>query len=76
MAGQFLSPSKTQFNGSRQHAAVLKRSAPIGIIALGMTVIHDNGNIDLSVGAIFGLCPIVMLDSQTWRSLPAWVNWA
>jgi ribose/xylose/arabinose/galactoside ABC-type transport system permease subunit len=34
---------------------LLKQSAPIGIIALGMTVIMINGNIDLSVGATYAL---------------------
>jgi predicted ABC-type sugar transport system permease subunit len=33
----------------------LKQSAPIGIIAIGMTVIMINGNIDLSVGATYAL---------------------
>ena len=34
---------------------LLKQSAPIGIIAMGMTIVMINGNIDLSVGAIFAL---------------------
>jgi ribose transport system permease protein len=45
---------------------LLKQSAPIGIIALGMTIIMINGNIDLSVGATYALAAIVMLDSMTW----------
>lgn len=47
---------------------VLKQSAPIGIIALGMTIVMINGNIDLSVGATFALAAIVML---TVLGLPA-----
>ncbi|MEM9764138.1 MAG: ABC transporter permease [Pseudomonadota bacterium] len=47
---------------------VLKQSAPIGIIALGMTVVMINGNIDLSVGATFALSAIVLL---TVLGLPA-----
>jgi ribose transport system permease protein len=44
---------------------LLKQSAPIGIIAMGMTIIMINGNIDLSVGAIYAICAgIVMLDSH------------
>jgi len=45
---------------------LFKQSAPIGIIAMGMTIIMVNGNIDLSVGAIYALCAIVLLDSMTW----------
>jgi len=66
VAGQFMSLSQTQFMDLDNMLLLLKQSAPIGIIALGMTVIMINGNIDLSVGAIFALCAIVMLDSQTW----------
>jgi len=65
VAGQFMSLSQTQFMDLDNMLLLLKQSAPIGIIALGMTVIMINGNIDLSVGAIFALCAIVMLDSQT-----------
>jgi ribose transport system permease protein len=36
---------------------LLKQSAPIGIIAMGMTIIMINGNIDLSVGATYALAP-------------------
>ena len=66
VAGSFLSLSETQFMDIDNMLLLLKQSAPIGIIALGMTVIMINGNIDLSVGAIFALCAVVMLDSQTW----------
>jgi ribose transport system permease protein len=45
---------------------LLKQSAPIGIIAIGMTMVMINGNIDLSVGATYTRCGIVMLDSMTW----------
>lgn len=45
---------------------LLKQSAPIGIIAVGMTIVMINGNIDLSVGAIYALAGIVMLDSLGW----------
>jgi ribose transport system permease protein len=50
---------------------LLKQSAPIGIIAVGMTVVMVNGNIDLSVGAIYALCGIVMLDSMGWPFMEA-----
>jgi hypothetical protein len=54
---------------------LLKQSAPIGIIALGMTVIMINGNIDLSVGATYALAGIVMLDSMTWPFMEAMGDW-
>jgi ribose/xylose/arabinose/galactoside ABC-type transport system permease subunit len=50
---------------------LLKQSAPIGIIAIGMTVVMINGNIDLSVGATYALAGIVMLDSMNWPIMEA-----
>ena len=55
---------------------LLQQSAPIGIIALGMTIVMINGNIDLSVGATFALAAIVMLDSMTWPFMQALGDWA
>jgi ribose transport system permease protein len=54
---------------------LLKQSAPIGIIALGMTIIMINGNIDLSVGATYALAAIVMLDSMTWPVFAGLGDW-
>jgi ribose transport system permease protein len=54
---------------------LLKQSAPIGIIAMGMTIIMINGNIDLSVGATFALAAIVMLDSMTWPIFAGLGDW-
>ncbi len=45
---------------------LFKQSAPIGIIAMGMTIVMVNGNIDLSVGATYAISAIVLLDSLTW----------
>jgi ribose transport system permease protein len=66
IAGSYLSLSDKAFMDLDNMLLLLKQSAPIGIIALGMTVIMINGNIDLSVGATFALAAIVMLDSMTW----------
>ncbi|WP_395175302.1 ABC transporter permease [Roseibium alexandrii] len=66
VAGKYLSLSDTAFMDLDNMLLLLKQSAPIGIIAIGMTVIMINGNIDLSVGAIFALAAVVMLDSMTW----------
>jgi ribose transport system permease protein len=66
VAGAFLSLSESAFMDLDNMLLLLKQSAPIGIIAVGMAVVMINGNIDLSVGATFALAAIVMLDSMTW----------
>jgi ribose transport system permease protein len=74
IAGSYLSLSAKGLHGLDNMLLLLKQSAPIGIIAMGMTIIMINGNIDLSVGATYALAPIVMLDSMTWPSLPVWAT--
>jgi len=76
LAGQFLSLSDSAFMNLDNMLLLLKQSAPIGIIAVGMTVIMVNGNIDLSVGAIFALAAIVMLDSMNWPFMQALGDWS
>ncbi len=71
IAGDYLSTSDKSFLTVDNMLLVLSQSAPIGIIAIGMTVIMINGNIDLSVGATFALSGIVLLDSQTWPQIEA-----
>ncbi|MDE0968014.1 MAG: ABC transporter permease [Octadecabacter sp.] len=66
IAGEFLSTSEKAFMDVDNMLLLLKQSAPIGIIAIGMTIIMINGNIDLSVGAIFAMSGIILLDSMTW----------
>jgi ribose transport system permease protein len=66
VAGEFLSVSEKAFMDVDNMLLLFKQSAPIGIIAMGMTIIMINGNIDLSVGAIYAICAIVLLDSMTW----------
>ena len=75
VAGQFLSLSESRFMDLDNMLLLLKQSAPIGIIALGMTVVMINGNIDLSVGAIFALCGVVMLDSMSWPIFAGIGDW-
>ena len=72
VAGEFLSLSDKAFMDFENMLLLLKQSAPIGIIAMGMTIVMVNGNIDLSVGAIYPICAIILLDSMTWTmcSLP------
>ena len=75
VAGHFLSLSDTTFMDFDNMLLLLKQSVPIGIIAIGMTVIMINGNIDLSVGATFALAGIVMLDSMTWPIFAGLGDW-
>ena len=76
IAGEFLSTSDKAFMDFDNMLLLLKQSAPIGIIALGMTIIMINGNIDLSVGATYALSAIVLLDSMTWPAMQAMGDWA
>ena len=66
VAGQFLAITDQAFVNVDNMLLLLKQSAPIGIIAMGMTLVMVNGNIDLSVGATYALAAVVMLDSMTW----------
>lgn len=76
IAGDFLSTSDKSFMDFDNMLLLLKQSTPIGIIAVGMTIIMINGNIDLSVGAVFALAAVVMLDSMTWPFMAALGDWA
>ncbi len=75
VAGHFLSLSENAFMDFENMLLLLKQSAPIGIIALGMTVVMINGNIDLSVGATFALAAVVMLDSMSWPIFAPLGDW-
>ncbi|WP_394690561.1 ABC transporter permease [Hoeflea sp.] len=75
IAGSYLSLSESAFMDVGNMLLLLKQSAPIGIIALGMTIIMINGNIDLSVGATYALAAIVMLDSMTWPVFAGLGDW-
>lgn len=76
IAGHYWSVSNQAFMDPGNMLLLLKQSAPIGIIALGMTIIMINGNIDLSVGAIFALSAVVLLDSLSWPFMVALGDWA
>ncbi|RZU98394.1 ABC transporter permease [Spiribacter vilamensis] len=75
VAGQFLSLSETAFMDVDNMLLLFKQSAPIGIIAMGMTIVMINGNIDLSVGATYALSAVVMLDSMTWPIFAGLGDW-
>ncbi len=76
IAGEYLSLSDKAFMDWGNMLLLLKQSAPIGIIAMGMTIVMINGNIDLSVGATFALSAIVLLDAMTWPLLAGLGDWA
>ncbi len=75
VAGEFFSVSDKAFMDVDNMLLLLKQSAPIGIIAMGMTIVMVNGNIDLSVGAIYAICAIILLDSMTWTVFAGLGNW-
>ena len=75
VAGEFLSLSDKAFMDPDNLLLLFKQSAPIGIIAIGMTVIMVNGNIDLSVGATYALSAVVLLDSLSWPIFAGLGNW-
>ena len=54
---------------------ILVQTSTIGLIALGMTLVMINGNIDLSVGAVVALAASLMVDIQGWGMFSAWGNW-
>lgn len=50
---------------------ILIQTSTIGFIALGMTVVMINGNIDLSVGAVVALSASLAIDLQGSIGIPA-----
>ncbi|MEQ9259372.1 MAG: ABC transporter permease [Roseovarius sp.] len=75
VAGEYLSLSDKAFIDAGNMLLLFKQSAPLGIIAMGMTIVMVNGNIDLSVGAIFALSAVVLLDSMTWPIFAGLGDW-
>ena len=75
IAGKYLSLCSSGGMDASNMLLLLKQSAPIGIIAVGMTVIMVNGNIDLSVGAVFAIAGIILLDSLSWEIFSGIGDW-
>ena len=75
VAGKYLSLTDVAFMDGGNMLLLLKQSAPIGIIAVGMTIVMVNGNIDLSVGAIFAMAGIILLDSLSWSIFSGMGDW-
>ena len=75
VAGSYLSLSDKAFLDLDNMLLLLKQSAPIGIIAMGMAIIMINGNIDLSVGATFAIAAIVLLETLSSPIFDGIGNW-
>jgi len=54
---------------------ILVQTSTIGLIALGMTLVMINGNIDLSVGATLALAASLTVDMMGWPMFAEWGNW-
>jgi ribose transport system permease protein len=61
------------FNNFRN---ILVQTSTIGLIALGMTLVMINGNIDLSVGATLAVAASLAVDLQSWEVFASWGSWA
>ncbi|MDU8944153.1 ABC transporter permease [Ovoidimarina sediminis] len=73
--GEMFAVTDKAFMDAGNMLLLFKQSAPIGIIAMGMTIVMINGNIDLSVGATYALAAIVLLDSMTWPIFAGLGDW-
>ena len=71
----FFSLSSEHFFAARNLQNILVQTSTIGLIALGMTLVMINGNIDLSVGATLALAAAFAVDVQSWAMFATWGNW-
>ena len=71
----FFSFSNEFFFDVQNFRNILVQTSTIGLIALGMTLVMINGNIDLSVGAVVALAASLMVDVQSWPMFESWGNW-
>lgn len=72
----FFSLASEHFFDFRNFQNILVQTSTIGLIALGMTLVMINGNIDLSVGATLALAASVAVDMQSWAAFASWGDWA
>lgn len=72
----FFSFANEHFLAMQNFENILVQTSTIGLIALGMTVVMINGNIDLSVGAVLALAASLAVDIQGWSMFADWGNWA
>ncbi len=72
----FFSVSNEYFFDAGNFQNILVQTSTIGLIALGMTMVMINGNIDLSVGATLALAASLAIDIQSWAIFASWGSWA
>lgn len=72
----FFSFSTDHFFDYRNFQNIMVQTSTIGLIALGMTLVMINGNIDLSVGATLALAAAFAVDVQSWAAFASWGSWA
>ena len=72
----FFSFANPYFFALQNFKNILVQTSTIGLIALGMTLVMINGNIDLSVGAIVALAASLCVDIQDWHMFAGWGDWA
>ena len=72
----FFSFANDYFFDLQNFQNILVQTSTIGLIALGMTLVMINGNIDLSVGATLAMAASLAIDLQSWPMFAAWGNWA
>lgn len=71
----FFSLSSEHFFDYRNFQNILVQTSTIGLIALGMTLVMINSNIDLSVGATLALAAAFAVDVQSWAMFASWGSW-
>jgi ribose transport system permease protein len=71
----FFSVASEHFFDFQNFQNILVQTSTIGLIALGMTLVMINGNIDLSVGATLALTASIAVDLQSWPIFADWGNW-
>lgn len=71
----FFSLSADHFFDANNFDNILVQTSTIGLIALGMTLVMINGNIDLSVGATLALAASITVDMMGWPVFADWGNW-
>lgn len=54
---------------------IFLQASTLGLIALGMTLVMINGNIDLSVGAVVGLSASLTVNIMGWPVFAHWGDW-
>ena len=72
----FFSLSNEYFFDLQNFRNILVQTSTIGLIALGMTLVMINGNIDLSVGAVVALAASIAVDAQGWGVFAALGGWS